>query len=97
MAADTPLNQLTLTATSVADDLGYVALADIASALKTAADGRIDQMLNHVFGTPGSGQTPGGSASGPTSSSASTAPVHSGAAASSPLQAAPTSAVISTN
>jgi hypothetical protein len=33
MAAGTPLTRLTLSATSVADDLGYVALSDLARAL----------------------------------------------------------------
>jgi len=33
MAAGTPLNRITLGAASVADDLGYVALADVARAL----------------------------------------------------------------
>lgn len=35
MAADAPLSQLVLTVTSVADDLGYVALADLSTALQT--------------------------------------------------------------
>lgn len=33
MAADTPLSHLVLSASSVADDLGYVALADLAKAI----------------------------------------------------------------
>lgn len=33
MGAGTPLTRITLTAASVADDLGYVALADLAQAL----------------------------------------------------------------
>src|SRR5260370_39086728 len=42
MAADTPLNRLVLSAASVADDLGYVALADLAHALgAVTADYRI--------------------------------------------------------
>ncbi len=35
MAADAPLSQLVLAATSVADDLGYVALADLSTVLHT--------------------------------------------------------------
>lgn len=42
MAAGTPLNRLVLSATSVADDLGYVALADLGLALgEVTADYRI--------------------------------------------------------
>lgn len=42
MAADTPLNRLVLSAASVADDLSYVALADLAHALgEVTADYRI--------------------------------------------------------
>jgi hypothetical protein len=42
MAADTPLTRLTLGAASVADDLGYVALNDLALALEdVAADYRV--------------------------------------------------------
>lgn len=37
MAADAPLSRLVLAATSVADDLGYVALADLSRALEGAA------------------------------------------------------------
>ena len=38
MDTGTPLTRLTLGATSVADDLGYVALADLARALGTLTD-----------------------------------------------------------
>lgn len=42
MAASTPLTALTLHASSVADDLGYVALGDLAAALgDIAADYRV--------------------------------------------------------
>jgi hypothetical protein len=37
MAAGTPLNRLTLSAASVADDLGYVALSDLARVLGDAS------------------------------------------------------------
>lgn len=37
MAAQPPLTRVVLAATSVADDLGYVALADLASILGTSA------------------------------------------------------------
>lgn len=36
MATEPPLNHVTLTAASVADDLGYVALADLAGPLPLA-------------------------------------------------------------
>jgi hypothetical protein len=38
MGAGTPLTKITLSATSVADDLGYVALTDLARALGTLTD-----------------------------------------------------------
>ena len=38
MAAGTPLTRLTLGAASVADDLGYVALSDLARALGNVTD-----------------------------------------------------------
>jgi len=42
MAAETPLTRLTLGATSVADDIGFVALSDLARALKDrTADYRV--------------------------------------------------------
>ncbi len=42
MAADPPLNRLALSAASVADDLGYVALSDLGHALgEVTADYRI--------------------------------------------------------
>jgi hypothetical protein len=42
MAADTPLNHLFLSASSVADDLGYVALTDLAHAVgDEASDYRV--------------------------------------------------------
>jgi hypothetical protein len=48
VAADTPLNQLTLAAASVADDLGYVALADIASAFKANTSGSYRVIGGHM-------------------------------------------------
>jgi hypothetical protein len=41
MAADTPLSRLVLRATSVADDVGYVAFADLAHVFGTDADYRV--------------------------------------------------------
>jgi hypothetical protein len=42
MAADTPLSKLVLSAASVADDVGYAALADLAHVLgEVTADYRI--------------------------------------------------------
>jgi hypothetical protein len=48
VAADTPLNQLTLAAASVADDLGYVALADIASAFEANTSGSYRVIGGHM-------------------------------------------------
>jgi hypothetical protein len=41
MAAETPLSRLVLQATSVADDVGYVALADLGRVFGDDADYRV--------------------------------------------------------
>ena len=56
MAADAPLSQLVLAATSVADDLGYVALADLSTALLSDRAGderftRVRALMARVLGT----------------------------------------------
>lgn len=48
MAAGTPLKQLTLAAASVADDLSYVALADIASAFEANTSGSYRVIGGHM-------------------------------------------------
>ncbi len=48
MAADPPLNRLVLTATSVADDLGYVALADLSRALRSDDDASYRVIGGHM-------------------------------------------------
>jgi len=58
MAAGTPLTRLTLGAASVADDLGYVALSDLAQALgDIAADCRVigGHMVTGACGTMAAG------------------------------------------
>ena len=48
MASPPPLTQVTLTATSVADDLGYVALADLADTIHDAPAGRYRIIGGHM-------------------------------------------------
>lgn len=48
MAADAPLSRLALAATSVADDLGYVALADLGRAMGTEIEGGYRVIGGHM-------------------------------------------------